>query len=197
MKPLRLIIFSLILLVALNACSSIGSGSDSTRFYSLSALSENSKSTTSSLKLGLGPVRISHHLKRPQIVTRINQNELHVDEDHQWAGSLKEDISQVLIDNLSALLGTQHIEKFPWKRHFNPDYQVRVKIEQLDGTPGGNVTLKARWWLRAQLQADDNLARKSVITVATTSTDYNGYVAALSKAIDIFSHEIASEILKQ
>ncbi len=197
MKHLFIAPFIFLILLSINACSSLGGSSDSTHFYSLSALSESSTSTPSLLKLGIGPVRLQRQLKRPQIVSRINQNELHVDEAHQWAGSLKEDITQVLVDNLSGLLGTEQIEKFPWKSHFRPDYQVRVQVERFDGEPGKEVVLKARWWLRQHHDSYDKLAKKSVIRVAMQRTDYNSYVAALSKALDTLSREIARSIRHQ
>ncbi len=188
------------LFLFLSACSSLGGGQDTTRFYSLSSIDEsNSAATpptppTGNLKLGIGPVRLPHQLKRPQIVTRINQNELHVTEQHQWAGSLKEDITQVLTDNLSMLIGTEQIEKYPWKRDFKPNHRVRVQIEQLDGEPGKMVTLKARWWLRAHNSRVDLPAKKSTIKVATQGADYTSYVAAQSRALYKLSQEISKSI---
>ncbi len=187
----------LFLFVLLTACSSLGGGTDTTRFYSLSTQSDNASVPPSRIRLGIGPVKLPHQLKRPQIVTRINQNELHVNEQHQWAGSLKEDVTQVLSDNLESLTGTEQIEIFPWKRHFRPHYQVRVQIEQFDGEPGKNITLKARWWLRSQNSNTDKLAKKSIITVPAKGTDFSSYVAALSQALDKLSREIARHIKAQ
>ncbi|MEE9302540.1 MAG: PqiC family protein [Thiotrichaceae bacterium] len=190
-------LFLIPILLILTACSSLGGSSDSTRFYSLSSIDENKTAPTGRLTLGIGPVRLPHRLKRPQIVTRINKNELHVTEDHQWAGSLKEDITQVLTDNLSTLVGTEQIESYPWKRYFKPDFRIRVQIERLDGEPGKAVTLKARWWLRSTLtrfSKMDQPARKSTITVQTKGEGYTPYVAAQSRALYQLSQEIAAEI---
>ena len=183
------------LLLLLTACSSIGGGSsDTTHFYSLSSIDESKTIVIGKLKLGIGPVRLPNYLKRPQIVTRINQNELKVAEPHQWAGSLKEEITQVLTDNLSTLVGTEQIEKYPWKRHYKPDYRIRVLIEQLDGELGKVVTLKARWWLGTPHSKADLLAHKSLIKVKTKGADYNSYVAAQSRAIYKLSQEMAKGI---
>lgn len=192
----------LFMLMTLAACSTFGGKTPEIRFYSLSAVSEINSSTyptsrprqSPKLRIGIGPVRLPRQLKRPQIVTRINQNELKVSEDFQWAGSLKEDITLAIADNLSALIGTEQIEMFPWKRRFKPNYQIRVQIEQLDGEPGKSVTLKARWWLRVDNTGTDKLAKKSKYIVATKDTDYSSYVAALSDAIDKLSQEIAEEL---
>lgn len=183
--------FILPLLFLLHGCSSLAGGTE-TRFYSLSASSKpDEKLAGSAVKLGVGPVKLPQLLKRPQIVTRINQNELKIVEEHQWAGSLKEDITQALTDNLSSLLGTEQIQKFPWKRAFKPTYQVRVNIERLDGEPGEKVLLQARWWLRTPTSGTDLLARKSSFEAQTKGNDYNAYVAALSDAVYQLSIEIA------
>ncbi len=191
------------ILFTLTACSTFRAKTPEVRFYSLSAVSETHSNHDNPeldskqkphLKIGIGPIRLPRQLKRPQIVTRINQNELKVSEDHQWAGSLKDDITLAVADNLSTLLATEQIEMFPWKRRFKPNFQVRVHIEQLDGQPGKNITLKARWWLRVGNGNTDKLAKKSTYTIATKGTDYTSYVAALSAAIDKLSQEIAKEI---
>ena len=193
MKTLTsLLLLPLFLLVT--GCSTLGGGKDTTHFYSLSSFDSASALTNNPLKLGIGPVRLPHRLKRPQIVTRINQNELYVNEQYQWAGSLKEDITQVLTDNLSALLGTEQIEKYPWKRHYKPDYRVRIQIEQLDGEPGKSVTLKARWWLRNNLSNKLSPAKKSTFSVPVQGKDFTQYVAAQSRAIYQLSQAIASDI---
>ncbi len=191
MKTLLLL---LPLLLTLTACSSLGGSADTTRFYSLSSLEESASIPKGDLKLGIGPIRLPHRLKRPQIVTRINQNELHVTEDHQWAGSLKEDITQVLTDNLSSLIGTEEIEIYPWKKHYRPDYRIRVQIEQLDGEPGKSVTLKARWWVRNPKSKTNQPTKKSTIRVPTNGAGYTKYVAAQSRAIYKLSQEIAKTI---
>lgn len=187
------LLLALPLFALLAGCSSLG-GSSETRFYSLSSESNTTVKSASHLKLGIGPIKLPHLLKRPQIVTRVNNNELQMAEQHQWAGSLKEDVTQTLTENLSQLLGTEQIEKFPWKRAFKPAYQIRVHIERLDGEPGKDINLKARWWLRSPSSGKDMLARKSTYQVASSGTDYTSYVAALSNAVAQLSNEIAQQI---
>lgn len=181
MKYLLLIMF----FITLAGCSAETKG---TRFYSLTALAEPATQTVSNLKIGIGPVYIPRTLKRPQIVTRKNQTELALAEEHQWVGSLREDIIQVLGENMSAQLGTNQVEAFPWKQSFRPDYQIRVHIEQLDGELGKDVTLKARWRLIRQGQVQK--AEFSQFTVPVKGQDYNAYVQAQSEALYRLSEEI-------
>jgi uncharacterized lipoprotein YmbA len=189
------IISLFLLLITLSGCSSI-SISD-THFYSLSAFASNNPvSGTSSKKLGVGPIRLPRMLKRPQIITRKSDNELVLSEEHQWGGSLKEDLAQVVSENLSSLLGTEQIEMYPWKNAFKPDYQIRINVEQLDGEPGKTVTLKARWWLlsKGMHMHKDRPAKHSVIKVAVKGKTYADYVSAQSKAVYLLSEKIAQQI---
>lgn len=182
-------LFPILLLITLLGCSAETKG---TRFYSLTALAEPTAQTNPNLKIGIGPVYIPRTLKRPQIVTRKNQTELALAEEHQWVGSLREDIIQVLGENLSIQLGTNQVEAFPWKQSFRPDYQIRVHIEQLDGELGKQVTLKARWRLIKRGQAQK--AEFSQISVPVKGQDYNAYVQAQSEALYRLSGKITERL---
>lgn len=177
----------------LTGCSLI-SADDSTRFYSLSVLAEEKQQSTPQLRLGIGPVKLPRLLKHPQIITRKNQNEINMAEQHQWGGSLKEDVTQVVADNLASLLGTKQVELFPWKQRFKPDYQVRIKILQLDGQLGKQAVLKARWWLRVANAGNDKLAEHTQYMTDINSSDYASYAAALSQLLLQLSEEIATRI---
>jgi len=183
----------LLTIVVLTGCSSITSGGD-TRFYSLSALAEVKQQSARQLRLGIGPVKLPRLLKHPQIITRKNRHEIKMAEEHQWGGSLKEDVTQVVADNLAQLLGTKQVEHFPWKQRFKPDYQVRIKIQQLDGELGGKAVLKARWWLRVANAGNDKLAEHSQYSVRVKGSDYASYAAALSELLRQLSAEIAGHI---
>lgn len=167
---------------------------DETKFYALSPADVATPSGDSKLKLGIGPVRIPHMLSRPQLVVRTEQHQINVLEQHQWGGSLKEEVAQIVIDNLSANLGTEQVEHFPWKNAFKPDYQVRIRIERMDGIPGGEVVMKARWWLRKGNAPTDQLAEYSTYRVQTADKSYPAYVAALSNTLEQLSAEIAKAI---
>jgi uncharacterized lipoprotein YmbA len=162
-----------------------------THFYSLSSLPPV-LATHSKLRIGVGPVQIPRLLTRPQIVSRKNSNEINMAELHQWGGSLREEIIQVMTDNLSALLKTNLIEQYPWKFAFKPHYQVRINIERLDGKIGKNVTLKARWHLLKNNK--ELLSKHAFINTPAQGKTYRDYIKAQSKALETFSRQIADKI---
>lgn len=193
-KPALAIFFSLIL----SACSSLGGSNNSnlggTHFYSLSSLPPGA-STNNRLRIGVGPLEIPRLISRPQIVSRKDNSEIIMAEKHQWGGSLKEDLLQVISDNLSTLLNTENIEQYPWKFAFKPKYQVRINIERFDGKLGKQVTLKARWRLISHNK--EILVKRAVITTPVSGRSYNAYVKAQSQTLKTFSQQIAAAIRRQ
>lgn len=191
-KPLHTILF-LLLFMSLSACSGTDSSLGGTRFYSLSALPPvTDASVNNHLKIGVGPVSVPRLLNRPQIISRKTNTEINMAEKHQWGGSYKEELIQVMTDNLSSLLKTESIEQYPWKFSFKPHYQVRINIERLDGQLGKNVILKARW--RLIKNDKEILVKRAVITTPTKGNGYNQYVKAQSQALTTFSKQIAAQI---
>jgi uncharacterized lipoprotein YmbA len=198
MKTSYLITLFLLMLVS-SACttlteegaSGVVSNLGGTRFYSLSSLPAAS-SSAATLRLGVGPLQIPRLLNRPQIISRKNSNEINMAELHQWGGSLKEELIQVMTNNLSTLLKTDHIEQYPWKFAFKPHYQIRLNIERLDGTLGKNVTLKARW--RILKNNREILSKRAVIQRSVDGKTHGDYVKAQSKALETLSRQIADKI---
>ena len=196
MKNKLTILWISLLVISLNACSSVLNTPDSalggTHFYSLVALAPVSTANKNQLRIGVGPVEIPRLLNRPQIISRKDNTEILMAEKHQWGGSYKEELIQALTDNLSNLLNTDNIEQYPWKFSFKPVYSVRVNIERFDGQLGKTVTLKARW--RLYKGSQEVLVKKSVITEPVKGRSYAAYVKAQSKALAILSKKIASKI---
>ena len=186
------IITPFLLIVLSTLLSSCSIGKTSSRFYSIAPLAVQTSHARPNLSLGVGPIQIPRLLRRPQLIVRKSPTEIDLVEEHQWGGSLREDLSNAFTDNLAILLGTEHVETYPWKHNTKPTYQVRINIEQLDGDLGKTVTLKARWRL---LQNNRVIKVKHpTIQVAVKGKDYNAYVKAQSEVIYRLSQEIAGSI---
>ena len=183
------------LLMHLAGCAS----SAPTRFYVLSPLA-SSKAESQALKdegsiaLGVGPVELPAYLDRPQIVTRLSENELNLAEFDKWAEPLKDNFSRVLVENLSTLLCADAISIFPWKGPTPIDYQVEVTVIRMDGNVGGNASLVARWAIIRQNDRKMMLTRQSSFSRLLSSESYKALVSAQSRAIADLSREIAEAI---
>ena len=170
-----------------------------THFYLLRAMDSSTNSVMletkkSGLSLGLGPISFPKYLDRPHIVTRISSHEIDLAEFHKWAEPLEDNVANVLDENLSALLSTDRIVQYPWKRSNLPDYQLSLVVIQLDGQKNQEAMLKVRW----TLVADDGqrlLQKKtSQFSEILRGSKYEDLVEAMSRMLASFSQEIADAI---
>jgi len=185
------------LLMYLAGCAS----SAPTRFYVLSPLA-STQAESQALKdegcvaIGIGPVELPAYLDRPQIVTRVSENELNLAEFDKWAEPLKENFSRVLMENMSSLLCADAISIFPWKGPTPIDYQVEVTVIRMDANVGGNATLVARWAIFKENDRKMLLTRQSSFSRLINSEGYKALVSAQSRTIADLSREIAEAIKK-
>jgi uncharacterized protein len=142
--------------------------------------------------IGVGPIRVSDYLDRPQIVTAVSEQEYRLAENHRWAERLDQTLTRVLAENLSVLLPTKRVVFYPWPSQQHMDAQVSVTIQELHVDATGQVRLAADWALRRGVQTPVN--RKSSCRLPASSTDYRQIVDTQSQCIGQLSREIASSV---
>jgi uncharacterized lipoprotein YmbA len=171
--------------------------SENASFYKLSSIvgPEDATKAGKGVAVGIGPIKFPDHLDRPEIVTRTSRNALQIGEFNRWAGSLREDFSRVLTENLSILLSTDYVFVFPWQKTIPIDYRVAVEVSRFDGELGKSATLIARWTvLTGDKKKELKAIRRSNITEPAEGKSYEAMVAALSRTVEQLSQEIAETI---
>ena len=184
-----------ILFMLLAGCAS----TEPSRFYALTPMPGSdakilSQTESQEVSIGVGPVRIPDYLDRQPIVTSSSQNKITFSEFDRWAGSLKDDFSRVLSENLSVLLSTDRVSLFPWRGSMAIDYQVEVEVYQFDGELGGNLSLTARWTIFGGKDNKVLVMKKTSFTEPAGSPGYEAMVAAQSRALMHLSRDIAVAI---
>ena len=184
-----------VILVMLVGCAT----TEPSRFYILQSMKAEAARTQAvvverDLAIGVGPVELSKHLDRPQIVVRAEGNEVSFAEFDRWAEPLKENISRVLSENLSILLSTDRVAVFPWKSSTLIDYRVEVSLLRFDVSPEGNTTLIANWTISDGKGTKVLLSRRSVIRSSATGQGYKAKVLAMNGMLSDLSREIAAHI---
>lgn len=188
-----------LLVVILVGCAS----SPSSKFYQLNSL-QNSTSITRDVSpeqnliiAAIGPVRISDYLDRPQIVTRAGKNELKLSEFDRWAGSLESDVTRVLVEDISGLLPADRFSVIRWipyaEGQVPTSCRVEVLVDRFEGTLGDSVLLKAQWEVFSQNRSL-LLKRESLIREQINGGSYDALVAAMSRALERLSQDIAGGI---
>jgi len=185
-------------MLVLTGCAS----SPTPKFYQLSpvqnkALVTHDASPEQSLIIAIGPVRIPDYLDRSQIVTRSGKNELKLAEFDRWAGSLEENVNHVLMEDISSLLPAGRFFVVRWLPYLESElpvsYRVQVRVESFEGTPGDSVLLRAHWVISTKGK-DLLMKKESGISEQVNGGSYDALVAAMSKALEALSREMADAI---
>jgi hypothetical protein len=196
MKTQRSLIHVVVLFLALVVCLSACAGkSASSKFYVLSPLPQSTLSAAEGTTIGVFPVALPDYLDRPQLVTRVSENEIKFDEFSRWAEPLKENFYTVLVENLSTLLKSEKIIKTTQNLGVPVTLQVGVEVVQFDGTLGGDVVLNVKWGLFAEEGKKLLLAKRTSLKEPTGAATYEALVAAQSRVVAALSREIALAIL--
>ena len=189
----------LALMLVLNGCFGGGSQTPATRFYELDSLqsADNNTQSVAVLKeaiIGIGPITMTQVLDRPHIIIRHSPNEIRVSELNRWAEPLRTNFIRVMADNISVLLSTERVIKFPWKTTIPVTYQVLAEVSRFDGKPGDNVVLSARWTILDENGPKVLVRKLSILTEPTGGDSIAEMVSAQSRLVAKLSHEIAEEI---
>jgi uncharacterized protein len=191
----RFSVHAVILLLASAVCLCACAGKSATsQFYVLSSLPQPALGAVEGTVIGVFPVAMPDYLDRPQIVTRVSENELKLDEFSRWAEPLKDSFTRALVQNLSTLLNTAKVIKTTESTGFPMALQVGVEVVQFDGTLGGDVMLIVKWGLSGEEGKKLLLAKSSSFKEPTGAATYEALVAAQSRAVAALSREIAEAI---
>lgn len=172
------------------------------KLYLLTALDSESSPAAGDreLAVGVGPVTLPEYLRRSEIVTRSGCAaggdfcaELQLSQVVRWAEPLEDAVVRVLAEDLSVLLGTESVVRYPWRPSASLDFQVTVDLARFDADTTGRAVLTARWTV-VEPDGDEvlHLARSSYEERAMGGI--GAEVSALSRALAQLAQEIAGTL---
>jgi uncharacterized lipoprotein YmbA len=173
--------------------------SQSPRFYTLSTLTEDkamAKSDTPARDaiIGIGPIKLADYLDQSKLVIRTGDNRLLKAEFDLWAGALKDNLTNVLAENIGLLLPTERIYIYPWRLSEPIDYQIILDVVRFDGDFGKDAWLVARWSIVGGKDKELVAVNRSSIREPVTGSGYEALVTAQSRALAKLSREIVEAI---
>ncbi|GAB6058492.1 PqiC family protein [Desulfonatronum parangueonense] len=189
-KASTLFTFLLLAVVCFSGCSTRSHPAD---FYLLSPQPLPQLAAQDGL-IGVFPVRIPDYLDRPQIVTRIGENSIYLNDFQRWAEPLRVNITSTLVQNLSHLLQTNGIINSNQNFGLPLRFLVGVEVLRFDGELGGMVILSGRLSIFSDDGKKIYLARGFSFLEQTHSETYEDFVAAMSRTIAELSRVIAEEL---
>ena len=165
-------------------------------YYQLAAVDPGRPITVSAALgeavIGLGPIRLPEYLDRPQIVTREGTSLLHLAEGNRWAEPLTAAIPRAMRENLATALATERILNFPWNQEV--DYQISIEIVRFEGIASEVAHLEAIWSIQDSQGTIVVPQRRSEHQAPVAPSGSEGLVEALSRALALFSWEIADKL---
>ena len=141
------------------------------------------------------PVRLAPYLDRPQIVTRLDRNQIKVDAFNRWGMSLDVLSAEILAGGVARALPTAYVDLSPSRTPPPPAYLVQTEIIRLDGPLAGPVELVAQWTLLRSGDSSAPVARRLVTHSAPApGGTYPAYVEAVRQTLSALSADVAEAI---
>jgi hypothetical protein len=171
------------------ACGS----SPPTRFYILNEIAPASPAPTAAtsnlIPVRVEPVAIAPELDRPEIVSRIGPNRVHVAGSDRWAALLPEQIRRVLSDDLSARLPPGSIADPNEPNTKDPRRLLTIAIDEFYGDDRCAVALRASWSLTIPSVASQHGTEQ--VQVPATAPCSGELAEAMSRALGALADRIA------
>jgi uncharacterized lipoprotein YmbA len=189
----RALVFTLLPLLLVGCASS----SPPARFYTLQALVppvEHGSIDFGDQWVGIGPVRVPDYLDRPQIVTRGDVHRIQIHEFDRWADRVGDRILTVLMENVARLSDSKRVAPYPWAAAFRPDRRVVGEILAFEADSSGGVVLRTRWLVGAPGAPVEGDVRVSEYMENAATGDFDSITAAMSRALQRWSVDIAKAL---
>ena len=190
----------LLLAPLLPGCGTFSAKPDSSRFFTLSALSQpepppaKRPAASPGVSLGVGPITLPGYLDRQEIVIRIAENQLRFSENDRWAEPLEENFARVLSQNIAMLLRAERINAYPWPVDRKPAYQVEIEVLRFETDVDHQAQLSTRWLVRNNSRKDAIQYHETRLSRPAQSRSTEASIAALSEALADLSREVAAAI---
>lgn len=139
----------------------------------------------------LGPVKLADYLQREQIMQRQADGSLAAGHA-RWAGSLDDEVGQLLLRQLAAQLGNSHVALYPDRIGVRQQAQLVVSISRLDSGAEQPAVLEAQWRL---LDAQGEIRDSKVISLqASHAGDLASQIRAQENLLIQLSRQLAEAV---
>jgi uncharacterized lipoprotein YmbA len=179
-----------LLTLALGGC--FGPRADPSTFFQLSPVPAPAAQSAAPVSIGLGPITVPAYLDRLQLVTRLSDNQLDVNETQRWAEPLSEGVARTLQENLTQLLPGSTYVRFPWYASEAPQLAVSVDLRRFEGDGDGLAVLEGSWSLSRR--GEQVVGRAMRIEESGAGPTRSDQVATLSRLLGTLSAEIAGAV---
>jgi uncharacterized lipoprotein YmbA len=178
------------MLLLIGACM----GSPQASFYTLrSEPLERSIDSDEQFAIAIESVTVPDIVDRPQLVLRVSNTQVRIDEFARWAEPLKSQIADTMAADLARQFPNALVSSAA-QLTGKSTFHVYIDVQTLESTPGDAVSVTVLWSVRASKQGG-TISGKSVVREPTDGPGYDALVAAHSRALASVSSDIAGAIV--
>jgi uncharacterized lipoprotein YmbA len=141
----------------------------------------------------VGPVTIPETVDRPQMVKRLDANQVDFVDLERWAEPLKTAIPRVVAEAISRELGGATVMTSRQSATLAFDYRVALDVQRFDFSAGDGAAVDALWTIRAEKDAVLRTGRSEARAPAAGGGP-EAMAAAESLALEKVAREIAAGI---
>ena len=183
--------------ILVTGCASLLGESPPITYYTLTPTSFSDGTRPADNRIiAVQTARLPEYLNQKGIVTRTQDNELDVAANSQWAGALDDNVTKVIVADLSKLFGTTRIVAYPVSAALPVDRVVQVDISRFEAESDGNVQLSAQWIIFGDGGRSYVQVNGGSYTASTGNGDYRSIAAAMSQALGDLSRDIATSLVR-
>ncbi|KAF0188380.1 MAG: hypothetical protein FD168_1742 [Desulfobulbaceae bacterium] len=148
------------------------------------------------LTILVGPVKLASYLDQPRIVKRFGANRIETVASRQWAGNLREMISNKLVAELGTLCHPSPVFPFPAATIPHQGKRVTVDILRFEGTDDQHVAIEARWTLLNMENKSILKTQVSLFQIPCADPSYETLATTLSLGLTRLIQEISQSIIQ-
>ena len=148
--------------------------------------------------LGIGPIHISAHIDRPQLVSRVHTHRLLVHELHRWGSDLHAQLMTQIYDDFSRTVHPKGVIRYPWVRATRPQKQLIIHLHRLDGVLNDALLIDCSWKLidvaQDSLLTQGRFRHSISIESQSGESDFDAYVRAMNIGVERFIETLNNQL---
>lgn len=187
MRTTRGVIPLVVLLLA--ACSSTP-----TRYYTLQGPMAPAATTPhAAYAIEVLPVSVPAQVNTQSLVLRAGGGRLAIEDTHEWAAPLPDEIHQALSQDLTQALNTEDVYGLPHADTV-PIYRIKLVVTRFESTYGRAVEIQARWSVRALANRQEAPLTCSSREIQAVAVGYDALVLGHQRALAALANGIAAGV---
>jgi uncharacterized lipoprotein YmbA len=182
------------------ACTVIASaclGKTQVRYYTLASGAAPGPPARAAVRytVHVGPAAVPEALDRPELVLRVSDTELAIDDDHRWAEPLRTGVARAVADRLARELDGALVSASDQRSTQPPsDVELTLEVRRLEVSLNGGAAIDVAWTARWANGGATRTGRSVGRAPSAPGGGPDGAVAACAAALDAVGADIARSV---